>query len=161
MLTPHAPLYSALPRAGCIRPASKALRHRIWAKRRHMATGSDQIPEAATAKITLIRPDAPSINKLWSQSLTSGSKKTLETRLLFPSAATSAPELNALVSLGSEFAKKDVNVRREIVRKAAGTGIEKVKGVASSTGVKSIAVSLEEAKVGEDDIHAAGDWFAF
>lgn len=154
----HAPLYFIFkPSASICRQLiseSSKYQRRVSVHCRNMSTEPAQTPET-TAKITIIKPDASSPNKFWKQSLTAGSKKALDTRLLYSSSESSS-ELNALVSLGNDFAKKESNVRREVVRKAAGTGVEKVKDVALSAGVKNIEVNLEDAKTEEMDVQAAG-----
>ena len=117
------------------------------------SSNSETTGSRPTAKVTLIRPDASSPNKLWSSSLTSNSTKALDSRLLFSSDTS---EINALVSLGAELETKDANAQRELVRKAAGTGVGKVKDFALSTGVREIEVDAEDAESNMVDIHATG-----
>ena len=86
-------------------------------------------------------------DKLWSSSLTASSKKAFDSRVLYGDTG-----LTSLVSVGSEFAKKDSNARREIVRKAAGKAVEQLKdAIASGVEVKDVQVDAAGL-----DAHAAG-----
>ena len=86
-------------------------------------------------------------DKLWSSSLTASSKKALDSRILYGDTG-----LTSLVSVGSEFAKKDSNARREIVRKAAGKAVGQLKdAIASGVEVKDVQVDAAGL-----DAHAAG-----
>ncbi|KAL5489713.1 hypothetical protein ACEPAI_4545 [Sanghuangporus weigelae] len=87
--------------------------------------------------------------RLWSTSRTLNSSKALDTRVVFMDSA-----VKSLVSLGdaASWAKKTVNARREIIRKASGTGIGKVRDLASSAGLKNVQV---HARGEAADAHAA------
>ena len=90
--------------------------------------------------------NAGEANRLWTSARTSNSKKALDSRIVYE-----GDTLKTLVSLGSEWSKKkDENARREVVRKAAGTGISKIKDLALSGDVHTVQVD------GTLDAHAAG-----
>lgn len=94
-----------------------------------------------------ISPNSSEGDKLWSTALTAASKKALDTRILYKDES-----VTSLVSVGKEFAAKDENARRELVRKAAGKAVGQVKdAVGSGLEVKDVVVDD-----GGLDAHAAG-----
>ena len=105
------------------------------------------------ARIFFVRPGAADSTssesqKLWSTARTSASTKALDTRTVF-----SAGRVTSLISLGeaSVWAKKSDAAKREAVRKAAGTGVGKVKDLALSANIKNIEVDASD----DVDAHAA------
>lgn len=110
----------------------------------------------ATASVFIVDPTQSSKGtestpgRLWASARTSDSKKALDSRVLY----NAAPEhpVAALVSVGDGWGKKDANTQRELVRKAAGAGVGKVKDVSLSAGIRSVEVD------GSLDAHAAGEW---
>lgn len=94
-------------------------------------------------------PNSSEGEKLWSTALTAASKKALDTRILYKDES-----VTSLVSVGKEFAAKDGNARRELVRKAAGKAVGQVKdAVGSGLEVKDVVVDD-----GGLDAHAAGTY---
>ena len=88
--------------------------------------------------------------QLWANALTSNSKKPLDTRVLYPRSADEA--VTVLVSLGEDWSGEDDNTKRELVRKATGMGIAKIKEVSQSSGLKDVEID------GNVDAHAAGEF---
>ena len=74
----------------------------------------------------------------------------LDTRLLF--GATPDSPVNALVSVGDDWAAKGEHVRREVVRRAAGKGVATLKEVARSASIRAVQVD------GSLDAQAVGKW---
>lgn len=92
-------------------------------------------------------PNSSEGEKLWSTALTAASKKVLDSRILYKDSG-----VTSLVSVGKEFAAKEGNARRELVRKAAGKAVGQVKdAVGSGLEVKDVVVDD-----GGLDAHAAG-----
>jgi aminopeptidase len=95
----------------------------------------------------------PSVNpvELWSTT-PKGSKppKVGTTRIFYntPRADHGSANATAVVSLGENFEKKTRNARRELVRKAVGSGVKQVKELGDEA--KDIVVDASQ------DAHAAG-----
>lgn len=97
------------------------------------------------------------VGSLWASARTASARKTLESRVVYGQ----GEEVAALVSVGTDVAKKPLETRREVVRKAAGKGMGLLRELAAegnAAAVKEVGVDL----VGTDgDWHAAGTKFCF
>ncbi len=90
------------------------------------------------------------VKRLWTSARTAGANKALESRVVYGASG----EVAALVSVGNLDKEATTNAeRREVVRKAAGKGVNLLKdlGAASLTNVGVALVGVEE------DAHAAGE----
>ncbi len=90
------------------------------------------------------------VKRLWTSARTAGANKALESRVVY-GASGEVAALVSVVNLDKE-ATTDAE-RREVVRKAAGKGVNLLKdlGAASLTNVGVALVGVEE------DAHAAGE----
>lgn len=98
-----------------------------------------------SAVVVPVDPTSGSVPSAWSNSHTENSVKPLDTRVVFEKEG-----ISTLVSLGVGFSAKDANAKRELVRRAVGTGVGKLKELAVSAGVKSVEID------GHWDAQAAG-----
>ncbi|KLO07529.1 leucine aminopeptidase [Schizopora paradoxa] len=121
---------------------------------RNTSSGSKKLD----AFVCVINPTNPShhvgnldVGKQWASARTAGSKKALESRVVYGQDG----EVAALVSVGADIAKKEALARREAVRRAAGKGVGLLRELAAdgnAARVKEVGVSLAGA---EEDWHAA------
>ena len=87
--------------------------------------------------------------KLWSTTpVGSKAPKVGSTRVFYNTPAKEGINVTAVVSLGEGFDKKQGNARRELVRKAVGSGVKQVKDLGDGTKKVSVDAST--------DPHAAG-----
>lgn len=117
---------------------------------RSVSSTSTSKPDAF---VYFVQPGAADTNleaqRLWTASRTTNSTKALDARQVFEDNA-----VKSIISLGdaSSWAKKSGDSRREVIRKAAGTGVGKLREVALSADVKTIQV---DATGDASDVHAA------
>ena len=87
--------------------------------------------------------------KLWSTTpVGSKAPKVGSTRVFYNTPAKEGINVTTVVSLGEGFDKKQGNARRELVRKAVGSGVKQVKDLGDGTKKVSVDAST--------DPHAAG-----
>ncbi|KAH8116732.1 leucine aminopeptidase [Phellopilus nigrolimitatus] len=111
---------------------------------RNMSSSSSSSPPDALVYLVQPAPtgsgadqSSSEAQRLWSSARTASSSKALDTRLIF-----GENSVKSLVSLGdaAAWARKSDSARREVVRKAAGTGVAKVRDIAASADVKSMQI---------------------
>ena len=116
-------------------------------------TSLRKMSQVSASLDAVIRPvrsnqDQGVAEQLWANARTTGSSKALDSRVVFPSDAKEP--VNVLVSLGKDSASvvngKDENGKREVLRKAYGTGVKKVKELVSSAGLKNVGVVVQEGE---------------
>lgn len=93
------------------------------------------------------------MKQLWTSARTAGTKKPLESRVVYGASG----EVAALVSVGNLDKQATTEAeRREVVRKAAGKGMNLLRDLAAdgnAAGVRNVGVALVGV---EEDAHAAG-----
>jgi len=90
--------------------------------------------------------------ELWNTAPTSSKPPKVGTTRVFyntPRADQGSTNATAVVSLGEGFDKKSGDARRELVRKAVGSGVKQVKDLGD--GTKDIVIDAST------DVHAAGE----